>query len=171
MTETIHMTHEDIQTLSLQGKAELRMIAEGEAFVPSQSIDVGTGRVEAVFAFRAAEGSPRYEKRVVFDFSGVSQEKLLDLALYEVKQKVQGMLRKAGDQMLLESTYRVVDVQTEIVAKERAPAGPQLSKVAKELGLTTAQAAKILLQYSAHQSGGMVNAPPDAPKARKGGKK
>jgi homospermidine synthase len=97
----------------------LREIPAGENFSAVTQY-LGDRKVSAVFAIRRAEGKPRYEKKCLFDFSGVTEEQLYLLAMYGAKVKIQSRLRDVGEaEMLDPNTLATVDVLADVVQAPR----------------------------------------------------
>jgi len=97
----------------------LREIPAGENFSAVTQY-LGDRKVNAVFAIRRAEGKPRYEKKCLFDFSGVTEEQLYLLAMYGAKVKIQSRLRDVGEaEMLDPNTLATVDVLADVVQAPR----------------------------------------------------
>lgn len=127
--------------------ATLRQIGTDERFSATTSVS-GPRMVTAVYAIRKHENAPRYEKSTVFDFSNVSEEELLLLAMYGVKVTVQGALRSLAEREFLNpATYAKVDVKRDIVdavSPKRNTKESALRLLVSQGVMTEAQAAEFL---------------------------
>ena len=128
---------------------QLRVIGNGETF-SSTTRYTGSWRVEAVFSIRRDAKSPRYEKKKLFDFSGVSEEQLHLLAMYGAKVKLQAILRALSpDVMLNAQTLSVVDVKRDLLDIEKPAADPTtaaIRSIQKATGLDESAARAMLEQ-------------------------
>ena len=102
----------------------LTQIAEDESF--SNSVEFLAGKkVKSTFSFRRNSESPRYAKEITFDFSGLSEQQLLELALKSVQIKTQAMLRSFDPaEMLNAEVMTEVDVLKDVVSAEKKSADP-----------------------------------------------
>ena len=99
---------------------QLRVIGNSETFSATTRY-ISPKKVEAVFSVRRDAKSPRYEKKTMFDFGGVSDEQLHLLAMYGAKVKLQAILRALSPVVMLNSqTLAVVDVQKDLLDVEKA---------------------------------------------------
>ena len=103
-----------------------------------------------MFSIRRDTKSPRYEKKTLFDFSGVSEEQLHLLATYGAKVKLQAILRALSPEVMLNTqTLSVVDVQKDLLDVEKAAADPTtaaIRSILKATGLDAAAARAMLEQ-------------------------
>ena len=131
---------------------QLRAIGNSETF-SSTTRYTGSKRVEAVFSIRRGAKSPRYEKKTLFDFTGVSQEQLHILAMYGARVKLQDLLRALSpDVMLNAQTMAVVDVQKDLLDIEKPSADPTtaaIRSIQKATGLDENAARAMLEQAKA----------------------
>jgi hypothetical protein len=127
----------------------LRRIPDGENF--STKTDITGDIVTAVYAIRRSEGGTRYEKKTVFDFSGVSRSDLIALAMYGVKVRTQSILRAVSpEDMLNPATLANVHVQTDFVegAVGRPKGDPvqnAMRVLAKKAGISEGDLAALIL--------------------------
>ena len=128
---------------------QLRAIGNSETFSAVTKY-IGPKKVEAVFSVRRDAKSPRYEKRTMFDFGGVSDEQLHLLAMYGAKVKLQAILRALSPDVMLNSqTLAVVDVQKDLLDVEKASGDPTtaaIRSIQKATGLDEAAARAMLEQ-------------------------
>lgn len=107
-------------------------------------------KVEPVFSIRRDAKSPRYEKKTMFDFGGVSDEQLHLLAMYGAKVKLQAILRALSPEVKLSAqTLSVVDVKKDLVDVEKAAADSTTTAIRciqKATGLDEAAARAMLEQ-------------------------
>jgi hypothetical protein len=118
--------------------SQLREIKDGDQF-SADTVYNGDKTVTGVFSIRRFAGGPRYEKRCIFDFSGVTEEQLYLLAMYGVKVKVQSLLRDMSEDVMLDpKTLSTVDVQVDVVEAERQSAdlATQLQRVMRRAGVS-----------------------------------
>ena len=110
----------------------------------------GPKKVEAVFSIRRDAKSPRYEKKALFDFSGVSDEQLHLLAMYGAKVKLQAILRALSPEVMVNAqTMSVVDVKKDLLDVEKASGDPTtaaIRSIQKATGLDEAAARAMLEQ-------------------------
>ena len=130
---------------TVASEQQLRLIPEGENFSPGESW--AGDKCEAVFAIRRVRNGPRYEKKVTYDFSGVSREQLLELSMYNVKVWTQRVLRATKpEEMLDPKTLAEVDVLQDIVQGVRRsgdPVGAAFRTLARQFGITEDKAREI----------------------------
>jgi hypothetical protein len=128
---------------------QLRVIGNNETFSATTKY-VTPKKVEAVFSIRRDAKSSRYEKKTLFDFSGVSEEQLYLLAMYGAKVKLQAILRALSPQVMLNTqTMAVVDVQKDLLDVEKASADPTtaaIKSIQKATGLDETAARAMLAQ-------------------------
>ena len=128
---------------------QLRVIGNSETFSATTRY-TGPKKVEAVFSIRRDAKSPRYEKKTMFDFGGVSDEQLHLLAMYGAKVKLQAILRALSPVVMLNSqTLAVVDVQKDLLDVEKASGDPTtaaIRSIQKATGLDEAAARSMLEQ-------------------------
>jgi hypothetical protein len=106
--------------------------------------------VKCTYAIRKNEKATRYVKNSTFDFSGVSREQLLLLAMYGVKVKTQSLLRDMSDPAFLNSaTLRDVDVLRDVINAQRAPADPATAAKRALSKMSRDEIATILAEYGA----------------------
>jgi len=103
---------------------QLRQIPEDESF--SNKVEFLAGKkVRSTFSFRRNAESPRYEKQITFDFSGLDEQQLLELALKAVQIRAQAMLRNLDPSVMLNSeSLAEVDVLKDVVNVEKKAADP-----------------------------------------------
>jgi hypothetical protein len=83
-----------------------------------------------VFALRRSEAEPRYRKETIFDFSTVSDEELIHLAMYTCKVKVQALLRNMPqEQMVHPDTLSRIDVKADIIQAQPRSANPMSAAI------------------------------------------
>jgi hypothetical protein len=95
---------------------------------------LGKRRVKATYVWRAHKDAPKNTKTSTFDFSTVTDEQLIELAMYAVKVHVQAVLRNAAnsnpgkpvDPKLLET----VDVLKDVVQAAKLTGDPVAKAVA-----------------------------------------
>ncbi len=144
----------DAQTTVAQ--TSLRVIKAGENFSPSSAY-IGDKKCRSTFSFRPHEGGTRYEKTMLFDFSGVSEESLYLLALSSVRITVQHILRNLSPAEMLDSrTLSTVDVQEVVLGKQRPSGNPATValKALMRMGITEAVAQQLISEAAKAQSGG-----------------
>ena len=128
---------------------QLRAIGNSETFSAATKY-IGSKKVEAVFSVRRNAKSPRYEKKTMFDFGGVSDEQLHLLAMYGAKVKLQAILRALSPDVMMNSqTLAVVDVQKDLLDVEKASGDPMtaaIRSIQKATGLDEAAARAMLEQ-------------------------
>ncbi len=107
----------------------LRQIGEEESF--SSSVECLAGKkVKSTFSFRRNAESPRYAKEIVYDFSGLSEQQLLELAVKTVQIRAQAMLRALDPNVMLNSeSLAEIDVLKDIVNVEKKAADPMTAAV------------------------------------------
>ena len=138
-----------MDTILDHATAILRLIPEGEKFSATASPQVDNPDVYDIrFAIRADKDAPRYEVRVTADFSGVAREQLIDLALYDVKVRLQAELRSMGEGMFRIPQPMRVDVLGDLINKGRTPVDPvvRARRALAALGITEAQITEMLSQ-------------------------
>ena len=125
---------------------------------PSTSLEfLGNKRVKAIYAWRPYEGGPKNTKTSIFDFSGVSEEQLLSLAMYAVKVKVQAVLRDAQNadpkKPLDAKMLATVDVLKDVVQATSAKADPVAMAIRqlRRAGATDAMVEDVAKQLKASQ--------------------
>lgn len=108
---------------------QLRQIPEDESF--SNKVEFLAGKkVRSTFSFRRNAESPRYEKQITFDFSGLDEQQLLELALKAVQIRAQAMLRNLDPAVMLNSdSLAEIDVLKDIVAAEKKTADPMTAAI------------------------------------------
>lgn len=108
---------------------QIKMIGEDEAF--SNQIEFLSGKkVRSTFSFRRNAESPRYAKEIVYDFSGLSEQQLLELALKTVQIRAQSMLRNLDPAVMLDATVLTeIDVLKDVVAAEKKGADPHTQAI------------------------------------------
>jgi hypothetical protein len=88
------------------------------------------GLVEATFSLRRDAKSSRYEKKVTFDFSKVTDEEIHLMALYAAKVKLQALLRNLSPEIMLNSeTLAAVDVKVDLLEADKVQADPVTAAV------------------------------------------
>jgi hypothetical protein len=108
---------------------QLRRIGDSEVFSPKNEFLAGK-KVQSTFAIRRDSKSPRYEKVVTFDFSGVSEQQLIELSLYAVKVRTAALLRNLSpDQMLAPDVLSTVDVVADVIESERKSTDPTTAAI------------------------------------------
>lgn len=114
----------------------LKQIAEDQAF--SNSIEFLSGKkVKSTFSFRQNATSPRYAKEVTYDFSGLDEKQLLELATKTVQIKVQAMLRALDPAVMLDaSILNEIDVLRDIVSAEKKSADPDTKAIRSLMAAT-----------------------------------
>lgn len=114
----------------------LTQIGETEAF-SNQVTFLGNKKVKSTFSFRQNATSPRYAKEVTYDFSGLDEKQLLELALKTVQIKVQAMLRALDPAVMLDaSILNEIDVLKDVINSEKRQSDPD-SKAIKSLMAAT----------------------------------
>jgi len=144
---TDQQTQTDVANETPAARETLRLIPAGENF-SSRTEYLGHGKVNAVFAIRRHENGPRYEKKCLFDFSGVTEEQLHLLAMYGAKVRVQALLRGISEaEMLNPGTLATVDMASmpKLARDSEAAAFQQLLKK----GHTVETIAEALAEYVA----------------------
>ena len=128
------------------------MIEDGKAFSATNEY-VGNKMVKAVFAIRRSESEPRFRKEMELDFSKVSDEQLIQLAMYGVKVKVQSLMRAMPvETMLHPDTLAKVDVLKDIIeapSKVGDPLSQAVRSMMKATGLDEAGAKELLATAAA----------------------
>ncbi len=128
---------------------QLRAIGNSETFSATTRY-ISPKKVEAVFSIRRDAKSPRYEKKTLFDFGGVSDAQLHLLAMYGAKVKLQAILRALSPEVMLNAqTMAVVDVQRDLLDVEKAATDPTtaaIRSIQKATGLDEAAARAMLEQ-------------------------
>src|SRR5215510_12373044 len=127
---------------------QLRVIGNGETF-SSTTRYTGSKKVEAMFSIRRDAKSPRFEKKTLFDFGGVSEEQLHLLAMYGAKVKLQAILRALSPEVMLNpATLAVVDVRKDLLDAEKASGDPvtAIRSIQKATGLDESAARAMLEQ-------------------------
>src|SRR5215510_3667618 len=131
---------------------QLRVIGNGETF-SSTTRYTGSKKVEAMFSIRRDAKSPRFEKKTLFDFGGVSDEQLHLLAMYGAKVKLQAILRALSPEVMLNpQTLAVVDVRKDLLDTEKASGDPvtaAIRSIQKATGLDETAARAMLEQAKA----------------------
>lgn len=131
------MSQDVVQTLAL---------VDGTFSPKTEILDHNT--VKCVYAIRKNEKAPRYVKESTFDFSDVSREQLLLLAMYGVKVKTQSLLRDMSDPAYLNpATLRDVNVLRDVVNAQRAPADPATAAKRALSKMSRDEIAAILAEY------------------------
>ena len=124
-------------------------------------------KAEPVFSIRRDAKSPRYEKKTMFDFGGVSDEQRHLLAMYGAKVKLQAILRALSLEVKLSAqTLSVVDVKKDLLDVEKAAADSTTTAIRciqNATGLDEAAARAMLEQAKAKAA---ANKP--QPKAKAG---
>ncbi len=93
----------------------LRQIPENENFKRKDDL-IDADHIRVTFAIRADQSSPRYEKSVLFDFTGVSPEQRMLLACTNgVVVWVQRMLRDLGDGLVDPKNFAEVNVLSDVI--------------------------------------------------------
>jgi hypothetical protein len=103
----------------------LSQISDAEVFSPKDEF-LGERKVKCTFSFRRSKDAPRYKKECLIDFTGVSEQQLMDLALYSVKVKVQSLLRQLSPEVAINSeTLSTVNVLRDLIeGGTKVPADP-----------------------------------------------
>jgi len=117
----------------------LKQIGEDESF--SNSVEFLSGKkVKSTFSFRRSAQEARYAKEIVFDFSKLSEQQLLELALKAVQIKAQAMLRALDPAVMLDATVLTeIDVLKDVVSAEKKgadPVGQAIKSLMKATGCT-----------------------------------
>ena len=95
-------------------------IPEGEA-AKREFTFPATGKVGAKFSFKLNDkATERYQVESTFDFTGCTQEEILELAASSVRITIQGKLRAMGESALDPNAMRVVDVKRDVVETQRS---------------------------------------------------
>jgi len=82
-------------------------------------------KVKSTFSFRRNAESPRYAKEITFDFSGLNEHQILELALKSVQIRAQAMHRSLDPSVMLNSeSLAEIDVLKDIVTIEKRAADP-----------------------------------------------
>lgn len=103
---------------------QLHKIGDAEVFSPKDEFLPGK-KVKSTFSFRRSKEAPRYQKVCIFDFSGVTEEQLIDLALYSVKVKTQSLLRNLSPEAALQpETLSTVSVLKDLIQGTKLPHDP-----------------------------------------------
>jgi hypothetical protein len=111
----------------------LREIGAGETFNTATVIDAENNLVTCRYSFRPHSGGKRYEKNTVFDFTGVSHEQMLGLAVSSIRIDAQAMLRNSEPaDMLNPDTMANVNVLRDMLSVQRTSANP-VSNVLKNV--------------------------------------
>ena len=109
--------------------AQLRVIPDSETFSATTKY-LGQKKVQAVFSLRRDAKSPRYGKEALFDFSRLTEEELLTMAMYSAKVKLQAILRNLSPEVMLNSeTLAKIDVKADLLEADKAPADPVTAAV------------------------------------------
>lgn len=91
-------------------------------------------KLQSTFSFKLSDKSPdRYQVESVFDFSGCTQEEILELAAATVRIVVQSKLRAMGEGARNPNAYAKVDVKREVVETQRQ-AVDDYTKAVRQLG-------------------------------------
>ena len=122
------------------------VIENGQAFSATNEY-IGNKKVKATFAIRRSETEPRYKKEMELDFSKVTDEQLIQLAMYACKVKIQSLLRAMpAETMLHPDTLARVDVLTDIINAPSKASDPVTGAVRSlmKTGLTETEAMAVL---------------------------
>jgi len=103
----------------------LSQISDAEVFSPKDEF-IGGRKIKSTFSFRRSKDAPRFRKECIFDFTGVSEEQLMDLALYSIKVKTQSLLRNLSPEVAIKSeTLSTVSVLKDLIeGGTKVPADP-----------------------------------------------
>lgn len=111
-------------------KPMLKPLSEDESASRNCEVDATNKRVVDTYAFKLNKDSKeRYLKTTTFDFSGVSNEELYELATATVRIVTQRNLRTLNKGALDPSAYATVDVKKEII--DAQPRREQLDPTTK----------------------------------------
>lgn len=115
---------------------QLTQIPEDASF--SNSIEfVGNKKIKSTFSFRRNAESPRYAKEIVYDFSGLNENQVLELAVRTIQIKVQAMLRALDPTTMLDaSILNEIDVLNDVVNSEKKSADPDTKAIRSLMAAT-----------------------------------
>jgi len=115
---------------------QITQIPEDASF--SNSLEFLSGKkVKSTFSFRQNATSPRYAKEVTYDFSGLNERQLLELAVRTVQIKVQAMLRALDPAVMLDATVLTeVDVLRDVINSEKKTADPDTKAIRSLMAAT-----------------------------------
>jgi hypothetical protein len=95
---------------------------------PDRLEHLGKRKVRSTYVWRAHKDAPKNTKTSTFDFSTVSDEQLIELAMYAVKVHVQAVLRNAAnaqpDKPVDPKLLSDVNVLTDVVLAQAIKADP-----------------------------------------------
>ncbi len=114
----------------------LTLIPDDASF--SNSIEfVGNKKIKSTFSFRRNAESPRYAKEVTYDFSGLTEEQVLELAVRTIQIKVQAMLRALDPAVMLDaSVLTEIDVLKDVLNSEKRGPDPDTKAIRSLMAAT-----------------------------------
>ena len=115
---------------------QIMQIPEDASF--SNSLEFLSGKkVKSTFSFRQNATSPRYAKEVTYDFSGLSEQQLLELAVKTVQIRVQAMLRALDPAVMLDASILTeIDVLKDVVNSEKKQSDPDTKAIRSLMAAT-----------------------------------
>ena len=91
------MSIKNLPATAAQVDAIKSAMTKADENAPAALVFVKPKIVRATYAWRAYDGAERNTKESLFDFTAVTEEQLITLAMYAVKVKVQSVLRDAAN--------------------------------------------------------------------------
>jgi hypothetical protein len=110
---------------------------------------VGPKKVRCTFSVRRSAEEPAYVKTCVLDFSSMTDQELVTMALYGAKVRLQAALRGLSPEAMLNpSTMAEINVKTDLLERPRVQADPDARAVAAlvKVGIPEAEARKMIEQ-------------------------
>lgn len=149
---------------------QLTQIPEDASF--SNSLEfVGNKKIKSTFSFRRNAESPRYAKEIIYDFSGLSEQQVLELALRTVQIKVQAMLRALDPTVMLDaSVLTEIEVLKDVLNSEKKAADPDtqaIRSLMKATGCTEEVAREMMLAAKRKMEARKAEVLPPEPKKNK----
>lgn len=126
----------------------IRLIKSDETFSTTCNVDTAKKTVTATYGVRKTDKSPRYALTSAFDFSGVSQAELLELAIrgviIDTQRQWRVLANAANSTAERVNPFASVNVKTAIIDASRKTADPVTKAVNALNKLSPAERAAIL---------------------------
>lgn len=135
-----------------QPKVEEMLQPIGEGEKATRATDIVGKIATDTFSFRLVDKGPRYNRTTKFDFSGCTEEDLLNLALQSVRIDWQAQIRSAGADALKRDKFNTCDVKLDVINKSRDPGDPMVAaarRLITVLGCTHDEAVAIIQREQA----------------------
>lgn len=125
----------------------MRMLGADETFSPVMTVDPKTRRVTCAFTVRASETGPRFVVNTVLDWADVAADVMLQWAsrpvVIDAQRQFRVMHATDAARALNPKTWAQLNVQSDVIDRERNPVDPFARAKSAVSRLTAAQRAEL----------------------------